>query len=436
MLPKIAYFPNFLFDFPDRIYLETAPKEEEKHAFYRKVLQDVLDALGEKLMLEEHVLARAKSSEAFDKKSLESVLLKMGTHITKTVFTQWNKIFQRTAGRKIIEVGIGRDEAGPWYLQLRLNENDEIYEISERSLGFRWFFTYLLLTQYRGFRQSEGNSILFLFDEPASNLHPSAQAQLLDSFAQLPEGCGVIYTTHSHHLIKPEWLEGAFVVKNEGIEYGADYTNFTSRRTLVTLQRYRDFAAHYPNQVTYFQPILDVLDYSPSKLENVPALIMLEGKGDYYVIRLMQQTLNAIEPSFLVPGGGAGGLDSVIQLYLGWARDFVILLDSDKEGHRQRERYIEKFGEILQPRIILLDEIDAAWKGKSIESLFEQSELLDIEQTAYPSTTAYMKTHFHRAVQELLVTRRPVSVGEQTLGHFRSVLHGLQERLLNVANSS
>jgi len=433
LLPKIAYFPNFLFDFPDRIYLEAAPRDEEKHAFYRKVLQDVLDALGEGLTLEGHVLARAKSSEQPDKKSLESVLMKMGSHITKTVFTQWNKIFKRKAGGKEIRVNIATDDVGLWFLQLRLNENNEIYEISERSLGFRWFFTYLLLTQYRGFRRSEASSILFLFDEPASNLHPSAQAQLLDSFALLPDGCGVIYTTHSHHLIKPEWLESAFVVKNEGLEYGVDDADFTSRRTLVTLQRYREFAVHHPDQSTYFQPILDVLDYAPSKLENVPAVAMVEGKGDYYVIRLMQQILGVAQPSFVMPGGGAGGLDTVIQLYLGWARDFVILLDSDKEGHRQRDRYVEKFGELLRPRIVLLQEISPASKGNSIEGQFEPAELLSIQQAAYPSAAVYNKTHFHRAVQELLMTRRPVPVGEGTLGRFRSLLESLQARLSSVA---
>lgn len=433
MLPKIAYFPNFLFDFPDRIYLEKAPEEEEKHELYRSVLQDVLDALGEGLTIEEHVLARANSSEPFDKRSLESVLLKMGAHITKTVFSKWNTIFKRKATGKAIKVSINREGEGPWFLQLRLADNDEIYEISERSLGFRWFFAYLLLTQYRGFRQSDLSSVLFLFDEPASNLHPSAQTQLLDSFAQIPEGCGVIYTTHSHHLIKPEWLESAFVVKNEGIEYGVEDSDSTPRRTLVTVQRYREFAAQHPNQVTYFQPILDVLDYSPSKLQDVPAAVMLEGKGDYYVIRLMQQSLKAVEPAVLMPGGGASGLDTVIQLYIGWARDFVILLDSDQEGHRQRDRYVEKFGGLLRSRIVLLHEINDAWKGKSIEGLFEKGELLTIQQEVYPTATQFTKTHFHRAVQELVVTRRCVVVGERTIEHFKNLLQTLQERLVKLA---
>jgi hypothetical protein len=71
-LPRIVYFPNFLFEFPDKIYLENPPPEEKKkHEFYCTVLQDVLDAIGDKTNLADHILARAKSAEEFDNKELE-----------------------------------------------------------------------------------------------------------------------------------------------------------------------------------------------------------------------------------------------------------------------------------------------------------------------------------------------------------------------------
>ncbi|MBZ5638255.1 MAG: ATP-binding protein, partial [Acidobacteriia bacterium] len=330
LLPRIVYFPNFLFDFPDRIYLENAPADELKHAFYRAVLQDVLDAIGDKTNLPEHVLARAKSGGEYDKKALESVLLKMGAHITKTVFSNWDRIFHRPAGTKEIVVTASLDNRGVWFLQLRLKEGNEHYDISERSLGFRWFFTYLLLTQYRGFRKQGPKDVVFLFDEPASNLHPSAQTQLLDSFRTLPEGCTVIYTTHSHHLIKPEWLDGAFVVRNEGLHYAADEDDqYTAKRTLITVTRYREFAVQHPQQTTYFQPVLDVLDYRPTLLENVPDVVMLEGKSDFFAINYMAQRLLGKSDPHLLPGTGSGSLDSVIRLYVAWGRNFVVLLDSD-----------------------------------------------------------------------------------------------------------
>src|SRR5207253_246479 len=103
-----------------------------------------------------------------DRKILDSILLKMGAHITKTVFSAWDKIFKQPAGTKEIVVSLSKDavnikgarrkkssslkeQVNPkedtitrdaYFLQLRLKEGNTYYEISERSLGFRWFFTY------------------------------------------------------------------------------------------------------------------------------------------------------------------------------------------------------------------------------------------------------------------------------------------------------
>ncbi len=47
-VPKILYFPNFLFDFPEKIYLEAIPnpswseKEQLRQKEYREIIQDIL----------------------------------------------------------------------------------------------------------------------------------------------------------------------------------------------------------------------------------------------------------------------------------------------------------------------------------------------------------------------------------------------------------
>jgi len=433
MLPRIVYFPNFLFEFPDRIYLENPPSEVPKHEFYRGVLQDVLDAIGDGTTLDAHILARAKSSDEPNERALESVLLRMGAHITKTVFTSWDRIFKRPAGNKEIVVGIDQDSRGAWYLKLRLKESQEYYEISERSLGFRWFFSYLLLTQYRGFRTHGHGEVLFLLDEPASNLHPSAQTQLLGSFETLPERCSVIYTTHSHHMIRPEWLDGAFVVRNEGLHYSEDDNQYTARRTIVTLSRYREFAVKHPTQTTYFQPVLDVLDYRPTLLENVPDVVMLEGKTDFYALKWAAQNLVGFPDLRLLPGTGAGSLDAVLRLYLAWGRNFIVLLDSDKAGTSEKERYFDRFGPILNRRIFTLSDIEPTWQGMEMEDLFAEDDRLTIQRSAYPEAEGFNKTHFSRALQELVATRRDVPVATLTSDILRRLGQGLELRVKDAA---
>lgn len=428
IIPTILYFPNFLFEFPDRIYLEKAPQDMEKHAFYQTILQDILDAIGDGTNLTDHILSRAKSGSKFARQSMESVLLNMGRHISSTIFNNWNRIFKRNVGNKEIIVDIDRDEAGLWYLQFRLKDLNEMFSISERSLGFKWFFAFLLLTQYRGFRQEGNKDVLFLLDEPASNLHPSAQSQLLDSFDNFPENCSIVYTTHSHHMINPNWLEGAFVVKNEGLDYDSEDENYNAKKTFISLYKYRTFAANHPDQTTYFQPVLDVLNYSPSKLENVPNVVMVEGKNDFYTLKYFQQILHH-KNIHLMPGGGAGSLDDVIRLYTAWGRNFIVLLDSDEAGITQKERYKNLFGGIVENRIFTLEDIESAWKKKGLEFLVEENDRSLIQNTLYPDAKQFNKTHFNRAIQELFLTKRKISLMQLTQERFEVILDFCEQKL-------
>lgn len=421
-LPDVLYFPNFLFEFPDKIYLEEAPSDAKKHEFYRAILQDVLDAIGEETNLAEHVLARAKSVNRFDKKSLESVLLKMSGNISATVFRAWDQIFKRTSGNKEIVVDIDQDENERWFLQLRLKEGSDLYSISERSLGFRWFFAFLLLTQYRGYRLGTPKHSLFLFDEPASNLHPSAQSQLLDSFGRFPGNSVIVYTTHSHHMINPDWLEGAYVVKNEGLSYDGGEDDYTARQTVVVLQKYRQFAVQHPQQTTYFQPVLDVLNYSPGRLENIPSVVMLEGKNDFYTLKFFQQLLQTGAELNLMPGSGAGSLTDIIRLYLAWGRNFIVLLDADTAGHDQKQRYNELFGALVAERIFTLSDINADWAKRGMEYLIPEADRLALQKLSYPSEPKLKKSLLNRAVQELFLKRDKPKISDETRANFLRLL--------------
>jgi ABC-type Mn2+/Zn2+ transport system ATPase subunit len=458
-LPRVMYFPNNLFDFPDKVYLNDAPTAENpKHEFFRAVLQDVLDAMDDKINLTQHVLLRAQSTQEFDKKILDSILLKMGAHITKTVFSAWDKIFKQPVGSKEIVVTIGKETrkrrvaraktaspgASPsptvvskdiYFIRLRLKDGTTYYEISERSLGFRWFFTYLLLMQYRGFRKKGSNNITFLLDEPASNLHPSAQTQLLDSFQRLPDGCQIIYTTHSQHLIKPEWLDSAFVVKNQGLDYSNELEQYSSRQTDVTVRRYREFAAQHPNQTTYFQPVLDVLDYVPTRLDLVSDAVMVEGKLDFFALRYMQHLLKLSELCF-IPGTGAGSLDTAIRLYVGWGRNFLVLLDGDLEGEAQKTRYVNLFGPLVTDRLFTLANFNPLWAKRGIERMFTPDDALKIQKNVFPDTDQFNKGLFGKSIQELMITARPVSLSKGTLDGFTTLFTALISSLSRNQNET
>lgn len=240
----------------------------------------------------------------------------------------------------------------------------------------------------------------------------------------------MLYTTHSHHLINPDWLEGTFVVENEGLDYDADEDEYNARNTCITLHRYRDFASQYPYRTTYFQPVLDVLDYQPSKLENVPNVVMVEGKNDFYTLRYFYRSVGSqLRALHLLPGGGAGSLDDVIRLYLAWGREFVILLDSDAAGTKGKRRYEEKFGGVLKDKVFTLEDIDPKWKNIDMEFLLDEQERLAVQNSTYPAATEFNKTQFNRALQELFLTKKQVPLSQATEANFLKVLTFLDGHL-------
>lgn len=275
-LPRILYFPNFLFDLPDTFKLTDdgqvlTKDEKERNTIYRSTFEEILSTLDSSADLETHIVGRLRSADRADQRSLDALLLGMGRILTQTVFGSWNRIFGRPPAAQEVEFVTDPDLSVP-AVALRLKGPDGYYNLAERSLGFRWFFMFLMMTSFYKHERS-GQRSLFLLDEPASNLHSSAQAELLTSFESLLDRCSLVYTTHSHHLIDVRWLDSAFVVKNAALGT-LDLASYLAlpmeARTSVSATPYRRFVSEHPDQTSYFQPVLDLLDYRPSVLEPVP----------------------------------------------------------------------------------------------------------------------------------------------------------------------
>lgn len=429
LIPSILYFPNFLFDFPSKIYLETKDEPSAKEKFYLELVQDILYSLENNTNISTHLVERIKNGDTSSKRNLDRLIQLMERKITDIVFDAWNKIFKRKIRDTRIVINYDVNEEGLAYLEVEIESEDGIYQINERSLGFKWFFIFLLFTQFRPFRKDTPKNILFLFDEPASNLHSSAQRQLLRSFENLTENSKIIYTTHSHHLINPNWLESTYVVKNEGLNLD-DPESYNIKKTNISIQSYREFAGGHPHNTAYFQPILDVLEYTPSDLENLPNCAFFEGKNDFYSIKYFKELIiDYTKKLNLAPSSGSGNLDTLISLYMGWGKEFVIILDSDESGRIEKKRYIEKFGVFLESRVFTLEDIDPNWKNIELEKIFKKEELLMVQKAGYPTTTKYNKTHFNRTIQESLINKKKFDFSDDTKNNFLRILDFINQKL-------
>lgn len=395
-LPKVIYFPTFIVNLPAKIYLSELDKECRVNRYYRNLLQEILDTMPDRLSLERHVVQRIKAYREEDATSawlsrwlgdskrapVDSVFQKISATVTKEVLGSWSKVFNRPVAAKRIEVSwnVDTDNNDLPYAAFAVSDGESIYALDERSLGFRWFFSFLLFTRFRGSARREN---VFLFDEPAANLHACAQAELLGSFDKLiEEGNKIIYSTHSHHMINPRWLSGAHIVENDAIDYEAEDSGagFNIRPTYITATPYRKFVSEQSSRISYFQPVIEKLQYVEPAIVSSGPTVMLEGISDFHLCSYVLSELGLKAPKLsLVPGSGAGSLDQMISIVMSKGDPFLILLDDDPAGRRAAKRYKDVWF-LSDEQVLTVAALAPDMAGKKLETLLSSETIEKIKQ--------------------------------------------------------
>lgn len=456
--PDIAYFPTFVFDFPKRIFL-TKERGDKVSNFYRQAFQDILDYDGQGHTIEDSIIRRVRSDEkkvswldflniwntGDDKDKIQHVMDRASATVTEVVFGRWNEIFGEDAKGKEINIsfetleGEVRDQSGAitktnehdLFVKFQIKDGTRRFDVNDRSLGFRWFFSFMMFTQFRVAREG-ACPILFLFDEPASNLHAAAQQKLIDSFPEIAKGNHTLaYSTHSHYMIEPKWLEQTFIVTNRAdapSESVIDGLSLSDESLDIRATRYRAFVGEHPSQTNYFQPVLDRLQVVPSRFDIDRASVIVEGKSDYYVLRYAAKLLNRAELPIL-PGLGAGTFGALIGLHLGWGIGMVALLDGDNKGKQEKDKYQKEFG-LRTESILTLDDLVPGVKEIEdvLDSKARETIRSDLGLSDNPS-----KAQIRRFFQECLARDGVPPLGQEFEKRTIAIMDGLKQRLSSVS---
>ena len=434
LMPRIVYYENFLFEFPERIYLTGTESQSSKNKLYKDIIEDIVQDIIpggtiQTSLADLYIKKETSSRDVFDARQT-----KLQEKIGKEVFSSWGKLFNSSELQASIQLRFGVEQniqENSFYVEIKIKENSDLFSISERSLGFKWFFSFLFFILFRKNRKTDLGETLFLLDEPASNLHSSAQKKLLETFERFVDDkekpLKLLYTTHSHYMINPKWLEGAFVVKNEAVNYSDPFGN--SIFTNIIAIPYKNFVANYPNQQDYYQPVLDALDYQPGLLEKVPNIIITEGKNDYYTLCYMNEIIlnKKYKKINMMPGAGCNKNSTVIQLYMAWNKDFLILLDGDKAGEKAKTEYIKLFGEPIKERIKVYSDFVPSIGSSMMEDIFTEEEKLCITQRFDNTATKYNKSAFNTAIQSALINKEMITLSKNTIDKFDKLLSELNK---------
>jgi predicted ATP-dependent endonuclease of OLD family len=358
--PFILYFEDFKDSIPDRIY--TSSRSDAFNRSWYEIIDGLFFNTDPSYSVKKFETYYSKTNPRED--DARTVLRKVNKTLQRAFTEKWENL---SGVQEIEQAEITYSNAAK-YFEFKIAERDgTTYSVGERSKGAIWYLAFLMKTEFRRKKLRDGSGKpVYLIDEPASNLHSTAQQKMVEDFFALVEDTSLIYTTHSRYLISPSNVKHTYVVKrNDGV---------------VDCIRFGDYIKGSDSNVSFYQPLYDCLEIVPNNF-SIPwdKAIITEGPSDALALELMERVLGQTHDHAIYPGTSANNLSTLISLNLGWGSKFRVMLDSDTDGAENREKYIRDFG--LEPgQIILLP-----GKNTEIEDMFSGDDLNALHQIAFGS---------------------------------------------------
>lgn len=360
--PFIIYFEDFKDRIPDKIFVV------KSNDAYNEDWYDIIDGLfhntDQDFSIEKYNKYFSKANPRH--KDAKTVLKRVNKTLNKAFSEKWKDL---SGVQDIEETELTFNHTGSKYFEISITDRDgTTYNVEERSKGALWYLSFLMKTEFRRKKLRLGlGRPIFLIDEPASNLHSTAQQNMIEDFQKLVEDTSVIYSTHSQYLISLENIKNTYVVQRDGI---------------VKTTLWSDYIKEDTSNQSYYQPLANLLNIVPNNFD-IPwnKAILTEGPSDLKVLDVMFQVCfgNSKKDFVIYPGTSAQNLDSLISLNIGWGTSFKVLLDSDKEGKKAQKRYIDQFE--LDENTVRILPID----NKKIESCFTKEEGLQLYKLVFES---------------------------------------------------
>ena len=460
LVPEILFYEDFIFVIPDNIQFTKNPvlinlppdgsvppllilsEEEKKNNEWQLVLDDILKTVNPEFISFQEFVANQWDNDNDTARQRISAMEKL---LDKKITVAWKELFkeEKSTGKKNERLNFKEIKlvCTPNYDKLDVSfkiktDSGKEFSINERSKGCKWFFSFLIFTE---FRKNRTANILFLLDEPASNLHSSAQTKILDAIGQLSDKSMVIYSTHSHHMINPVWLSGAYVVINESIsDANLEGSMTDDDGANISAEKYYKYVATQTGktQYLYYQPILDSLDYAPSAIEPIPNIVIAEGKYDWYTFKYFSEVILKGNETFnFYPGAGKDTHFDIIRLYLSWGKNFLLILDGDKPGQTSKANYIKDFTGYVDNKIFTHK--DLLGLEVETEELITPDDQKAICDTAFgigsydsiKNDSSKLKSKLNFAINQLLISRTRVSTSSTTKANFKKLFKEISARL-------
>ncbi len=325
--PSIQYFEDFKDQIPEFISMEAGVQYYDVD--WASTIEGLFYHADPSVSVEQF-------QSLTDSNARQTILNKVNLALNKQFTNRWNKQLKGTKSISAAKLEYTPDTK-LFTFQIIGSDKATVFSIEERSKGALWYFTFLLKTEFRKKKlRAELGKTLYLIDEPGSNLHSTAQTNMVVDFRTLASDSNVIYTTHSQYLIDKENLQNVYIV--------------SFSRNTVNVEKYSNYLQGKKIKTSYYQPIIDALEIQPFSLDiSWNKVLLVEGIYDYCGFKLLFERVLGKKLDFvIIPGTSASNLSTLISLHVGWGAQLAVLLDDDDEGRNQKDRYDKYFPSLVQ----------------------------------------------------------------------------------------
>ncbi len=225
--------------------------------------------------------------------------------------------------------------------------HDVTVGFDERSTGFVWFFSFLVL--FSQVKKAFGDNLIILLDEPGLSLHAKAQTDLLRYFEErLKPHHQVIYTTHSPFMVPTDNLLRVRTVEDvvrqrEG--GGVDILGTKVGDHILSADRDTLF------------PLQSALGYEITQSLFIGKnTLLVEGPSDLLYLKIFSEALRAKNRTALdkrwtiCPTGGVDKVSAFLTLFGGNQLNVAVLVDYAK-GSKKRVDDLRRSTLLQQGRV-------------------------------------------------------------------------------------
>ncbi|MFR5131473.1 MAG: AAA family ATPase [Terrisporobacter sp.] len=400
---KYALLPRFYHrkveeELQSEYQLEEAKKQikDRKGALYKSLL-------ASEISTQEFLL----SMENDDENQLKICRNKIKEKVKYNIQKKFNKFYEEENVQ--IKVLFKND-----LIKILVKTNENTTNISERSNGLRWYLNLFIDILANDIKDT---NVIFLLDEPGVYLHVNAQRELLRLFYDLCKNDNqVVYSTHSPYMIDSNNIINIRAIEKDerghtniyNTAYDNKFNSVSKRETLSPL----------------IQAIGADLRFNIGP-QAEKLNIVTEGITDYMYYTAMLYYFNIPEEKmpYIIPAVGAGNVNVIVSVLIGWGCDFKVILDYDKAGFVECEKLVDNLNLEINKDIFFVN-CKATYDNKDKEvykySQFVESLISDEDKSKFSISYLDNKTMAAKEFYDK-VKCKSVHLSDETVNNFKKL---------------